>query len=235
MNQEEIGKYISKKRNEKDLTQEQLAEKLGVTRASISKWERGINLPDKGSLIPLCDILNISIDELLTADNRKIQKCDNVLNIINLYEKEYKRKTNIILVMIIIFMILVCGILIYSINIKNFSMKNINHTDGTIEVYGKVFENKGQQLIYISDIEYNGILVGTDLEVCGNKGIIRVKSEDKELYSKSTLSDETQSISEFLQTLTLEYQDNDNNIEQKEVVIQIYENEKIVYEYSFFI
>ncbi len=64
MNQEKIGKFISVSRKNKNLTQEQLAEKLGVSINAVSKWERGLNLPDVSLMKELCDILNITLNEL---------------------------------------------------------------------------------------------------------------------------------------------------------------------------
>ena len=60
MNQERIGKFIAEMRKEKNLTQEDLASKLGITKNAVSKWERGISMMDMSLLIPVCDILDIS-------------------------------------------------------------------------------------------------------------------------------------------------------------------------------
>lgn len=65
MNQLSIGQYIFKKRKEKNLTQEQLAEKLGVSNKTISKWENGKCMPDYGIILNLCKELDISISELM--------------------------------------------------------------------------------------------------------------------------------------------------------------------------
>ena len=54
MNQEKIGKFIAEKRKEKKLTQEQLAEKLSISKNAVSKWERGLNLPDVSIMQDLC-------------------------------------------------------------------------------------------------------------------------------------------------------------------------------------
>ena len=61
MNQDKIGKFIAQIRKEKKLTQEDLASKLGITKNAVSKWERGISMMDMSLLIPVCDILEISI------------------------------------------------------------------------------------------------------------------------------------------------------------------------------
>lgn len=68
MNQEKIGKFISKCRKDKKLTQEQLASELGISDRAVSKWERGLNLPDASLMIELCNILGISVNELLTGE-----------------------------------------------------------------------------------------------------------------------------------------------------------------------
>ena len=68
MNQIKIGKFIAECRKQKSLTQMQLAEKLGITDKAISKWERGIAMPDTSIMIELCDILDISVNELLSGE-----------------------------------------------------------------------------------------------------------------------------------------------------------------------
>ena len=68
MNQLKIGKFIAECRKQKSLTQMQLAEKLGITDKAISKWERGIAMPDTSIMLELCDILDISVNELLSGE-----------------------------------------------------------------------------------------------------------------------------------------------------------------------
>lgn len=68
MNQEKIGRFIALLRKEKDMTQMALASLLGVSDKSVSKWERGINLPDPSLYIDLCKILGISLNELFTGE-----------------------------------------------------------------------------------------------------------------------------------------------------------------------
>lgn len=68
VNQEKIGRFIAENRRAKKLTQEGLAEKLGITNKSISKWENGNCMPDSSLIQPLCKILDISIDELFVGE-----------------------------------------------------------------------------------------------------------------------------------------------------------------------
>ena len=74
MNQEKIGKFIAEVRKKKNMTQQELANKLGVTDRAISKWENGRGLPDYSLLQDLCDTLSISINELFSGE--KISKED---------------------------------------------------------------------------------------------------------------------------------------------------------------
>ena len=68
MNQIKIGRFIADCRKEKELTQIQLAEKLGITDKAVSKWERGIAMPDSSIMLELCGILGISVNELLSGE-----------------------------------------------------------------------------------------------------------------------------------------------------------------------
>lgn len=68
MNQEKIGKFITRCRKEHNLTQEQLAEQLGISDRAVSKWERGKNLPDASLMLELSNIFNISVNELLSGE-----------------------------------------------------------------------------------------------------------------------------------------------------------------------
>ena len=77
MDQIKIGSFIAERRKSKSLTQAQLAEKLNITDRAVSKWENGRSLPDSSIMLDLCEILGITVDELLkgelssTAPNRK--------------------------------------------------------------------------------------------------------------------------------------------------------------------
>ena len=68
MNQMATGKFISQKRKEKSLTQEQLAEKLGVSNKTVSKWETGKCMPDYSVVKTLCDELEITVAELMDGE-----------------------------------------------------------------------------------------------------------------------------------------------------------------------
>ena len=64
MDQIKIGRFIAACRKRANLTQLQLADRLGITDKAVSKWERGITMPDTSIMLELCDILGISVNEL---------------------------------------------------------------------------------------------------------------------------------------------------------------------------
>ena len=66
-----IGKFIAEQRKKKKLTQEQLAEKLGINNRTISRWENGINMPDISLYKKICEVLDISVEELINGEKTK--------------------------------------------------------------------------------------------------------------------------------------------------------------------
>ena len=71
MKQQDIGRFISEKRRARNLTQEQLAELLGVSNKTVSKWETGKSMPDYSIVELLCKELNITISELIAAKEKE--------------------------------------------------------------------------------------------------------------------------------------------------------------------
>ena len=118
MDQLKIGKFIAECRKQKNLTQMQLAEKLGITDKAISKWERGIAMPDSSIMLELCDILGISVNELLSGEKVNMennnQKNEQLL-LDMAKELEKKNKTiwsSMWVIMIVSITALIAGILI---------------------------------------------------------------------------------------------------------------------------
>lgn len=68
MNQIKIGKFIAEERKVKKYTQRELADKLSISDKTISKWERGNGFPEVSLLLPLCNELEITVNELLSGE-----------------------------------------------------------------------------------------------------------------------------------------------------------------------
>ena len=115
-----IGKYIAGKRKSLGMTQKQLAEKLGMSDKSVSKWERGVCLPDVSVYKELCSILGISLNEFLAgediAQENMIQKSEtNIIEVItdNINKQKCLKVMKCILVFIFICVVSVIGFTIY--------------------------------------------------------------------------------------------------------------------------
>jgi len=97
MNQIRIGRFIAECRKKKALTQMQLAEKLDITDKAVSKWERGVAMPDSSIMLELCDILGISVNELLSGEkiNMENNKQQNQQLLLDM-AKELEEKNKIV-------------------------------------------------------------------------------------------------------------------------------------------
>ena len=93
MDQEKIGKFISSCRKEAGLTQAALADKLGITDRAVSKWETGKSLPDASIMIELCNLLGITVNELLTGEHITMEDYKNKAeeNLLEMTQKVEKR------------------------------------------------------------------------------------------------------------------------------------------------
>ena len=69
MDQQKVGRHLAEKRKEKSLTQAQLAETLGVSDRSVSRWENGVTMPDVSLFLPLCTALDMTVDEFLSGES----------------------------------------------------------------------------------------------------------------------------------------------------------------------
>ena len=99
MDLEKIGKFIADCRKKKNLTQMQLAEKLNITDRAISKWECGRAMPDSSIMLELCEVLGISVNELLIGEELEMEKYNkqtelNIIELVKQKEESDKRLLN---------------------------------------------------------------------------------------------------------------------------------------------
>lgn len=165
MNQEKIGKFITEKRKEIKLTQEQLAEQLNISKNAVSKWERGLNLPDVSIMQDLCKILNITLNELFIGekilDDKYKEVADkNLLNVlenssftlkekIDFYKKKWKKEhISKFIMCFIIFIIL--GIVLKFQNVEGYIIGAI---EGMLSLLFYIFLYN-QMMIYVENNVY---------------------------------------------------------------------------------
>ena len=113
MDQIKIGKFIAACRKEQGLTQLQLADRLGITDKAVSKWERGIAMPDTSIMLELCEILQINVNELLSGEKismeNKNQKNEELM--LNLAKEIAQKDKTIWTTMWVIMAVSILGLL----------------------------------------------------------------------------------------------------------------------------
>lgn len=116
MDQIKTGKFIAQIRKEKGYTQAQLANRIGISDKTVSKWERGNGLPDVSLMLPLCDALSINVNELLTGEKLtdaayKKKAEENMMDLVK-ENKENKQRMALSIICGIITIIAVCCLVV---------------------------------------------------------------------------------------------------------------------------
>ena len=140
MNQEKIGNFIKEIRKKNNLTQKELADRLGVTYQAVSKWETGLNIPDIGIIRQISKMYNIDINEILDGE---------------------KNKKKNILIIIIVVLVLLFGISIYiivkNIHSDDIALKTLTTSCSNFKINGSAAYTENRTSLYISDIKYCGV------------------------------------------------------------------------------
>ena len=112
MDQIKIGKFIADERKRKGYTQKQLSEKLAISDKTISKWERGNGFPEVSLLLPLCNELEITVNELLSGE--RLQAMDYKKkaeeNMVNLVKEAQESKKKIIMSAMVSVLVIVAAV-----------------------------------------------------------------------------------------------------------------------------
>ena len=217
MDQEKIGKFIAKCRKEKNMTQEQLAEKLNTTCKSVSRWENGKTMPDYSVIKLLCDELDISINELLSGEKVKSNIYSNKANenldrILKEYYKMKKQKQIIITSLIVISILFLLFIIKMILVLGLFGLTSLSPTKeiNGIDNYDKNYYIKE----YGGDLDSNLSIFPDDKNILKDASFIS--------SFKTNLFDTDGYI---LLVSKYDKEDFDNEIERlKELNMTIYEN-----------
>lgn len=161
MDQGNIGNKIKEIRKKQNLTQQEFAQKFGVTYQAVSKWENNKNIPDITILKKICDTYQIDINELLS---------------VNIQKDERKKKSIKKIMLIVFFVILILAlIVIFSFNREsNFELRELSANCKNFTITGSIAYNQNKTAIHISNINY-----------CGKKDTDIYKSMECTLYEKN--------------------------------------------------
>lgn len=181
MNQEKIGRFIAYLRKEKNMTQQDLADKLGVTKNAVSKWERGISLMDISLLKPISELFEITISEILSGERLEIVNDVNVNDSFIEGTKFYLKKSKkeiymkIVLILFVFLLFMLCVLnFISEFNYGEIPILNINcHNVSSI-----IAKKKADK--YIELLLNKDIAVLNDYVVSNNYYLINDNTESKE-------------------------------------------------------
>lgn len=187
MNNEIIGKFIANLRKEKKLTQKDLADKLGITDRAVSKWERGICMPDISLLSDLSVILNISIAELLNgskATKTENSSDENIKITINYANKQRKENLRRVINNVMLSFAIFISLLVVLLNIRNkyYFKKKYSYSVFNVVVEGKNSYNNLSD--YIEHIEKHIELINKNkgkFTTSEYKNILNTVNEIKEI------------------------------------------------------
>ena len=118
MDQIRIGKFIAEERKRKGYTQRKLAEQLGISDKTISKWERGNGFPEVSLLLPLCEELEITVNELLVGERVSEEEYQEKAeeNMVNLLLEAQESKKKIVLSAMIVGLTLLSALTLFVIS-----------------------------------------------------------------------------------------------------------------------
>ena len=248
-----IGKFIAELRKEQNMTQEELAEKIGVNAKTISKWETGLNLPDSILLFSLSKELKVNVQDLLSGEIIKKDKINkSFVNIINSYISNIKRKFLILIGLIIIILTTIFCIIFTLFNYNKNNIYDINFSSDLYQISGYAIFNPQKVLVIIPDIIY----IGGD-ETLIKEYSISIENNKKKIYymTENDISDDMKLLSDILNEtkinfnnendtqlfskedlnnlyLIFTYTDNKNNKKTEKLKLNIYEeytNNKLIY------
>ena len=237
MNYEKIGLFIKEKRKELNLTQKELASKLGITDKAISKWERGLGFPDVSLLEDLSTTLNISILELIKGesidDDIKIETDNYIKETLSITESEHLRKRKELINKILSFIIIGISTLIVILNI--IQIINLNQSySRTINSHNKEYLNNKLNII---ESKYNlinnniGKFQEGDYKVIIyylNDLINDLKSED--IVNKNTINYKTFDL--YMLEYTRHFKYNSNNVYNIIQILSKYTDNELLISYS---
>jgi len=218
MDNKKIGLFIASLRKDKNMTQKELADKLYISDQAVSKWERGLSMPDIGLIEKLSEYLEVSVSEILKGekiDNMTKKNSDEIVKTsISFFQREYFKNKIILITTIVIASIVLLGTILYIIGTVDY----IRATNGKKPIFTYRTVNVPHLDALKEETEYYGI--GYKITLCDNQKenyIFQLGHKQKEFCYTSLVCDEGD-------TLVL--------IDESTVVRV--KNDKTIYDFSFY-
>lgn len=158
MNYTKIGKFINELRTEANLTQQELADMIPISRQAVSKWERGITIPNPDTLKILSDIFKVHVEEILVGEKINEKNANYINNFILKVLDDFNKSHKYLLISIITIIVLIVFFLLYYFldNYNSIKVYLINGLSDNIQVSNGIFVvTKKQSYFQIGNIFYD--------------------------------------------------------------------------------
>lgn len=173
-----IGKHLKTLRKKNNLTQEQLADKLFVSRSNVSKWERNISLPDAETLLELSKIFNVSVDDILLGNNK-----NDSSGVLNIYKQIEKQKKVMLIICVSSIIIILLFLIYYFLSFYN------SNKIFLVNGYGNESYFNNGIIIYTKEKEYLSLgKINSKKDILRMKLVVSINNEENIIYE--TTSDE---------------------------------------------
>ena len=173
-----IGKHLKTLREKNNLTQEQLADKLFVSRSNVSKWERNISLPDAETLLELSKIFNVSVDDILIGNNK-----NDSSGVLNIYKQIEKQKKVMLIICVSSIIIILLFLIYYFLSFYN------SNKIFLVNGYGNESYFNNGIIIYTKEKEYLSLgKINSKKDILRMKLVVSINNEENIIYE--TTSDE---------------------------------------------
>lgn len=214
------GNFITEYRKKKRLTQEELAEKVNVDVKTISRWERGINLPNNESMKILADIFEVDLLEI--ENGLKIDECincdeceDDNINVaisdsLNTNFKDFKLVKILLTTFALLLIAVLVGIGVYKYNSSTEVSYDLTGSENSFYVKGYLLGNQKNNVYFIDQISWNHTDVGTTNEPLIKKLKLSFMRDDKLIYTGTQQYDEAIYLSDALDNMPKSFEENKN-------------------------
>ena len=163
MDQGKIGNFIAELRKQKKMTQAELGDIVGVTGKAVSRWERGLNLPDRAIMNKVSEVLGVSATELLNGEKLEDLSKDNLDEITKNSVEYYKKKLiakfkkiAIIFASGVVLLLLVLFMVFYFNNVGSCNVYSIGSESAELDAKGLITQTNDKTTIVISHFRYLG-------------------------------------------------------------------------------
>lgn len=228
MSTEKLGQFIASLRNEKDMTQLQLAELVGVNKGTVSRWESGSYAPDIFRLMKLAKVLDVTVNDLLCGeiidDDSASETDEATLNGIEMYTTSIKNKCIKVFGTILLFFIIFLTCFWIIKNNSKWDFYNVKSDSSEISCSGQIFFNRNKKMFSLRSINYVSKNYGKELEPSANEVTLDIYSGNKMIYTTSLKSDKNKKIHTFFDYFDLSFESELLDIDESLILSISYKN-----------